>query len=108
MHRLLPDDQEAVPRMLKYARGAVGRPYDVHYSLDDENLYCSELVYKAYQSATGESLGKLVRLGDLDWQTYRPLIEKIEGGAVPVDRPMIPPRQLSEAPQLIEICRFGF
>lgn len=108
VYRLSDDYQPVVPQMLHYARGLVGRPYDVHYSMDDERIYCSELVFKAFRAATGEPLGELVRFGDLDWKPYQRLIEHIEDGPVPVDRQMIPPRQLSEATQLREVCRFGF
>jgi hypothetical protein len=76
--------------------------------MDDEALYCSELVYKGFRKASGESLGTVVRFGDLDWRPYRPLIEKIEHGNVPVDRLMIPPRQLSEAKQLRPVFNYGY
>ena len=33
------------------AQGYVGRPYDIHYSMDDEAIYCSELIYKAFLKA---------------------------------------------------------
>jgi hypothetical protein len=108
VYRLTDAWQPAIPKMIEYAHSIVGRPYDIHYSMDDERIYCSELVFKAFRSATGDSLGEVVRFGDLDWKPYQQLIEQIEDGQVPVDRQMIPPRQLSEAAQLREVCRFGF
>jgi hypothetical protein len=108
VYRLGDEYQPRVPKMIEYARGLMGRPYDTHYSMDDERIYCSELVFKAFQAATGEPLGEVVRFGDLDWKPYRKLVEQVEEGPVPVDRMMVPPRQLSEAKQLHEVCRFGF
>jgi Permuted papain-like amidase enzyme, YaeF/YiiX, C92 family len=81
-----------------------GRPYDIRYELDDEKIYCSELIYKAFRTATGEELGKLQRLGDLDWRPYRETIEAIENGPAPLDRLMITPRSLSEAAQLMLVA----
>lgn len=76
-----------------------GKPYDVHYSMDDEAIYCSELIYKAYLKATGKKLGHLVKLGELDWQPHEIVIKAIEG-RVPVEREMITPVALFEAAEL--------
>ena len=74
--------------------------------MDDEAIYCSELVYKAFYDATGEKLGKLVNLGALDWKPYQATIEKYENGSVPLNRAMITPKHLAEADQIVKI--FGF
>jgi uncharacterized protein YycO len=100
VYRLKTDYREHIPAMLEYAQRYVGRPYDGRYRMDDERIYCSELIYKAYRDATGgEQLGKLVRLRDLKWQAYRDTIERQEG-SVPLDRLMITPRDLALADQL--------
>jgi hypothetical protein len=36
----------------------------------------------------------------LDWQQHASLIERLEGGPVPLDREMITPRDLAKATQL--------
>ena len=98
--------QEHVPAILAATRRYLGRPYDSRYRWDDEAIYCSELVYKAFLTATGEKAGELVALADLDWQGYRSLIEQLEGGPVPVDRRMITPRDLADAHQLELVMHF--
>jgi hypothetical protein len=107
VYRLKDEYQQHIPAMLEYARRCMGRPYDIRYEMDDEKLYCSELLFKAFQSASGEPLGKLVRLGDLDWQPYRSVIEHLEGGPAPLDRQMISPRAVTEAPQLELVTSYG-
>jgi hypothetical protein len=97
--RLTSDLQPKVPAILAAARGYLGRPYDIHYSFDDERIYCSELVFKAVKTATGHQLGKVERLGDLNWQPHEAFIRSIEG-IIPEDREMITPRALSEAKEL--------
>lgn len=89
-----------IPQVIEKARGYMGRPYDARYRMDDEAIYCSELIYKAYRDATKGSLGKLVKLGDLKWRPYQQVIERLEGGPVPVDREMITPRDLALAEPL--------
>lgn len=99
-YRFKGDDAADIPRVIERARGYLGRPYDTRYRMDDESIYCSELIYKAYRDATQGSLGKLVRLGDLKWRPYRQIIERLEGGPVPVEREMITPRDLALAEPL--------
>lgn len=97
--RLDAELQPKTPAILAAARTYLGRPYDIHYSFDDERIYCSELIFKAVKSATGVSLGKVQRLGDLNWQPHEAFIRSIES-YVPKDREMITPQSLSEAPEL--------
>ena len=73
--------------------------------MDDEKIYCSELLYKAVRDATGKELGKSRKLGELNWQPYEKVIRHIENGSLPLDREMITPRDFSEAPELREVFR---
>lgn len=108
VYRLRPEHRGHIPQTLECCTGYLGRPYDIRYRLDDEKIYCSELVYKAYRDATqGQELGRLVRFGDMNWRPYETLIERIEGGAVPVDREMITPAELARAPQLEPVFSYN-
>lgn len=100
VYRLKPAYQPFVTRFVAATRTYYGRPYDASYEFDDEKIYCSELLFKAFRAATGESLGTVQRLGELDWKPYRKIIEQIEGGPVPVQRAMITPQKITEAPQV--------
>jgi hypothetical protein len=94
-----------IPAILAAAEKYEGRPYDIHYDLDDERIYCSELLYKAVRDATGRKIGKIRKLGDLRWQPYEKVIRGIENGDLPLDRAMITPRDFSEAPELRQVFR---
>ena len=91
-----------IPEFIMAARKYMGRPYDIRYRMDDEKIYCSELIFKGYRDATGEELGKLVKFGDLKWVRHTPVILAIEG-SLPLNRIMITPRHLSEARQLEKV-----
>jgi hypothetical protein len=95
VYRLKPEYRDKVPRLLAETLRQVGRPYDTRYRFDDDAIYCSELVFKAFQNATGEELGQVVKLGDLRWKRFRETIERIEGGPVPLERQMITPTHIS-------------
>lgn len=101
VYRLRDEHRAHIPETLRCCEKYLGRPYDIRYRLDDEKIYCSELLFKAFRDATsGEQLGDLVKFGDMDWGPYETLIRQIEGGPVPVDREMITPRDLAKARQL--------
>lgn len=91
-----------IPDIIDKARKYLGRPYDIHYSFDDERIYCSELIQKAVRDATNRVIGKNQRLGELNWQPFESTIRAIEG-TVPLDREMITPRALTEASELSNV-----
>ncbi|MBL9130372.1 MAG: hypothetical protein JNG86_04185 [Verrucomicrobiaceae bacterium] len=99
VYRLKAKHQPQVPAMIQKARQFLGRPYDIQYEFDDSKIYCSELIYKAWLAATGEKMGTLVKLGDLNWKQHETVIRTITHG-LPLERVMITPRDLAAAAQL--------
>ena len=97
--RLREEYQKNIPEMIKKSQKFLGYPYDFHYELDDEKIYCSELIFKAYKYVTHQKLGKLVTLRELNWKPYKEFILSIEN-KIPLDRKMITPKDLSEAKEL--------
>jgi hypothetical protein len=87
-----------------------GMPYDMDYDMmrNKSEVYCSSLVYLAFQKATGEQMGKLEKLGDLDWKPFSGFIMEDQLGHLPLDRVMITPASLSRAPQLREVYQSWF
>jgi uncharacterized protein YycO len=98
--RLKPAFQPKVESMIAAAEKFVGLPYDIQYEMDDEKIYCSELIYKGFLKASGERMGKTVKLGDLDWRPHEQVIRAIAGNPIPLEREMITPRDLAKAEQL--------
>lgn len=108
VYRLKDDFRKNIPQTIDCARKYLNLPYDVHYDFDDEKIYCSELIFKAYRDATGgDKLGKVVRFGDMNWRPYEELIRYIENGSVPVDREMITPRDLAKAEELEQVFTYS-
>lgn len=105
VYRLRDPLAEKIPAIIAAAEKYKGRPYDIHYDLDDANIYCSELLYKAVRDATGRKIGRTRKLGELDWRPHERVIRSIENGGLPLGREMITPRDFSEAPELREVFR---
>ena len=106
VYRLKPEYQHVLPDFIKALDAFLGMPYDIHYAMGDDEIYCSELIYKAFFNATGEKLGRLVTLGELNWEPYVETMKKIENSPPPLDRVMITPKHLSEADQLMNVFSF--
>lgn len=107
VYRLKQEFREAVPRILESTQPMLGRQYDAWYRMDDRRIYCSELIFKAYRSATGEELGTLVRIGDLRWKPFEETIVQLAEGPVPVGRVVITPKHIALAPQLELVMSFN-
>lgn len=102
VYRLKPEYQSKVGELLAATEQYMGRPYDIQYDFDDEKIYCSELIYKAFKTVYHEELGKVVTLGDLNWQPHEAFIRRIDPD-LPLARKMITPKHLAEAPQLTQV-----
>ena len=51
-------DPKARARVIAAARRELGKPYDARYRWDDERLYCSELVVKAFARGASLAVGR--------------------------------------------------
>ena len=106
-YRLDAKFKSLLPEFAKNLVAYEGYPYDYDYEISDKAIYCSELPYKAFLKTTGEELGTLEKLGDLDWKPYQQFIKAFQGNHVPLDRLMITPASLSKAKQLQLVFRKG-
>jgi len=108
-YRLDPKYSPLIPDFKKQLLSYLGRPYDFDYDMtNDQAVYCSDLVYLTFDKTSGEKMGKLEKLGDLDWKPFEPFIKSEQQGALPLNRIMITPASLARAPQLHEVYRTGF
>ena len=97
--------EKAIAKMRKSVNGNMGKDYDLWFGWNDERMYCSELVWKAYHDATGLEVGKLKKLGEFDLS--HPQVKKIMkdryGKKIPLEEPMISPGNIFESDLLITV-----
>ena len=106
IYRMKTPPQDLGPKLHEISASWLGWPYDSRYRPDDNEIYCSELVWKSYHKM-GIDLGQWRTLGSLDWQPYEKTIRKLESGGLPLDRPMITPRAVAESDQLNLVYSWG-
>ena len=91
---------DAYRKARAWALRQVGRNYDHRFLWDDENLYCSELVWKVYQKA-GVRLCEPKRFRDyrLDRPVVKRIIRERYGSAdrLPRDEQVVAPSDIAES-----------
>jgi len=99
---------EAYRKARAWAVAQIGRNYDPRFLWDDNNLYCSELVWKIYQKA-GLRLCEPKRFRDynLKQPAVRKIIDQRFGGMdrVPMDEMVVAPSDIAASRLLVEVPR---
>lgn len=86
-------------KLRSHAEKYLGKNYDLTFEWSDKKIYCSELVWKAYQKTTGIELGHLQKLADFDLSNKivkSKLIERY-GKRIPLDETVISPQAIFES-----------
>lgn len=95
----------ALEKMKQIGEAFKGRNYDLAFGWSDEQLYCSELIWKIYQRATGIEIGQLQKLRDFDLRSpeVRKKLRERYGEHPPLDEPVISPAALFDSELLITV-----
>ncbi|OQP50247.1 YiiX family permuted papain-like enzyme [Niastella populi] len=82
-----------------------GKNYDLTFEWSDEKIYCSELIWKIYQRATGIEIGKLQKLSDFDLtnEAVKKKMKERYGDKIPLDEIVISPEAIFDSELLITV-----
>lgn len=82
-----------------------GKNYDLYFGWSDDRIYCSELLWKMYQQATGREIGKLqtLREFDLSHPAVQAKLKERYGNRIPLNEKVISPVQMFESKELVEV-----
>jgi permuted papain-like amidase YaeF/Yiix C92 family enzyme len=99
-------DPAKLAALRKAALSFAGRPYDPYFEWTDDRIYCSELVWKAYERALGVRLGPLASLDSFDLSSRLVQAKMTEryGRKVPLGERVISPAAIFNSP-LLEVAR---
>lgn len=100
-----PLSSAALQQVRQVAEAFLGRDYDAAFGWDDQRIYCSELVWKAYERATGLQLGELSELRSfrLEAPAVQTKLKERYGDRIPLDEPVIAPSAIFESPLLLTV-----
>jgi hypothetical protein len=91
--------REIVSLMQQEARSKLGLHYDLAFSWDDGELYCSEFVWKLYEKALSIRIGepRPLRTFDLSDPRVKSIMEQRYNGRIPLDEQMISPGDMYDS-----------
>ena len=98
---------EAQQKAMLWAKKHLGGNYDGRFLWSDNNLYCSELIWKIYQVSTGIELCEVRRVRD--YQLEHPKVQaliKARFGSIDrlkLDEKVVAPSDVFHSPLLVEI-----
>jgi len=101
---------ETLQKMKREGEKLIGKNYDLTFEWSDDNIYCSELIWKIYQRAVGLEIGTLEQLRDFDL-TYKEVKQKLEeryGDNIPMDQIVISPAAIFNSELLMMIKSDSF
>jgi len=92
-------------KMKQVGNKFTGKNYDLTFEWSDNKLYCSELIWKIYQRATGLEIGKLEKLSDFDLtnDAVKHIMIERYGKRIPLNEIVISPAAIFESELLITV-----
>lgn len=96
---------DAVLKLKAVGESFLGKPYDFFFEWKDDRIYCSELVWKAYDRALGIQLGSLQKMSEFDLSA-KPVKKKLHeryGDKIPLGESVISPARIFESDLLTKV-----
>jgi uncharacterized protein YycO len=91
-----------IEKMKAAAKTYLGKDYDIFFNWSNEEIYCSELVYKIYSEGAGIEIcyKKYLKDYDLSNPNVKALMKKRYGNKIPLNEMMIAPSTIFESAQM--------
>ncbi len=96
---------EALRKMKQVGNQFNGKNYDLTFEWSDDKMYCSELIWKIYQRATGIEIGKLEKLSDFDLtnEAVKQKVKERYGDKIPTNEIVISPAAIFDSELLTTV-----
>lgn len=89
-------------KMKDYGHNFLNKDYDGYFEWNDNQIYCSELVWKIYKNGANIELCKLAKLKSfkLDNPTVKVILKERYGNKIPLEEDVVAPSQIVDSPIL--------
>ncbi len=101
--RLLTKEEKIA--LVKYAEKWEGTDYDLYFEWSDEQVYCSELVWKVYKEVLGVELGTTATVAsfDLESTVVKNKMKERYGENIPLNEIVISPSAVFYSDELVDV-----
>jgi len=98
-------DKLSLDKMKSYGKKLFNKDYDIYFEWSDENIYCSEYVWKIYKYGANIELCNLEKLKSFNLEDYRvkAILNERYGKNIPLNENVVAPSQLANSNRLITI-----
>jgi uncharacterized protein YycO len=98
-------NENQIRNMQLIGQKMIGKPYDLYFNWSDEEIYCSELIWKIYHYGAGIKLSELEKLSEfqLNSEVVRKKLKERYGNAIPINEPVVPPASLFNSKLLVTV-----
>ncbi len=95
----------ALARLRAAGQPMLGRDYDLAFNWSDEQIYCSEFIWKVYDRGLHRQLGQLQQLRDFDLTNpaVQAKLRERYGDRLPLDEPVISPARVFANRELVPV-----
>ncbi len=95
----------SLEKMKSYGKNLFNKDYDIYFEWSDENIYCSEYVWKIYKYGANIELCNLQKLKSFNLDDYRvkEIMSQRYGTNIPLNEDVVAPSQLANSEKLITI-----
>lgn len=92
-------------KMKQVGKEFIGKNYDLTFEWSDNKIYCSELIWKVYQRATGLEIGKLQKLSDFELtnEVVKKKMAERYGDKIPMNETVISPSSIFDSELLTTV-----
>lgn len=96
---------KALARMDSVGKTFMRRRYDAGFSWSDDEIYCSELIWKVYDRSLHRRLGHLQQLKDFDLSppAVQKKLKERYGDRLPLNETVISPVSIFNSPELVTV-----
>jgi uncharacterized protein YycO len=97
--------EDALRQMLQVGKSFEGKHYDLYFEWSDDQIYCSELVWKVYKRALGLEVGALQTMKDFDLSdpVVQAKIRERFGQSIPQNEKVITPAAIFSSDLLVTV-----
>lgn len=88
--------EENLVKLRTAAEKHLGKKYDIYFEWSDDNMYCSEYVWKVYNEVLGIEIGKKQKLKDFDLsgEEVKKIMKERYGNLPPLEEDVISPQDM--------------